>query len=291
MLAARSRSPCAGALVPPDALPCAVLQMLAVARPRRRPCRREQRTGSSDWSCVCTRSRALFSPGFTRRRAVLAGLHEEEGKHDIVRADRDSGAVLTAHSLSSGEEQREAGGRASLEAVPAAGASYSGRSQAAVTLAENRSPDVGGHEEAEGGATEEIDVVELEEEYVGHTLDRCLAHAVCKDNMTLVDELVSAGASVNRWLPRGDDALMPNALAVAAGCGNAAAVARLIELGANPKLANDDGYTALHFAVFLPDARTNIHTTNARMKTFSSVSDARVSVCKKKGVFWRCVRV
>ena len=88
------------------------------------------------------------------------------------------------------------------------------------------------------------------EEYVGHFADRALAQAVCSGRMQEAEELVKLGASVNRWLPHDDDRMRPNALAVAAACGDAAAVARLIQLGADPNKQNPDGLTALHFAVF-----------------------------------------
>jgi hypothetical protein len=92
-----------------------------------------------------------------------------------------------------------------------------------------------------------------EEQYVGHNLDRCLAHAAYAGNITEIDELVRYGASVNRWLPAEDDRIQPNALAAAAGSGNRETVLRLIELGADPNRSNPMGFRALHFAVFSAD--------------------------------------
>ena len=77
-----------------------------------------------------------------------------------------------------------------------------------------------------------------EEEYPGHFLDRSLAQAVVRGEMTVVEELIQYGALVNRWLPIDDDRLRPNALGVAAGCGNTEAVRRFIDLGADPNRAN-----------------------------------------------------
>jgi hypothetical protein len=208
--------------------------------------------------CGCTRYRALFSPGFTERGNVE---QHAAGEQHIKRADCDRGAVPTMSSQRIGGEQTTADEPGppltrplprpvkSLEALPAAGESEPqtrDRAPAAPAAGlESHSPDAGGHEEGDAGR----DIYYMEEQYVGHNLDRCLAHAVYTRNMTLVDELVSAGASVNRWLPRVDDDLCPNALAVAAGCGDSVAVAHLLELSADPSLSNDDGYTALHFAV------------------------------------------
>lgn len=90
----------------------------------------------------------------------------------------------------------------------------------------------------------------VQEEYVGHFLDRELAQAVYRGNMSAVEELVKCGASVNRWLPEDDDRLQPNALGVAAGVGNTQMAERLIDLGADPNRFNGRGYRALHFAVF-----------------------------------------